>query len=138
MNRLVTALLLVASLGLLPSSTPHVGDASGVATSFRDVPGSSPSATAIRSLAADGYVKGRSPDLFEPNASVTEAEMAVLIMRAAHGPSYRPPASSGQWWEGWVDAAEREGLMKGISNPDSPATRAEMATLMWLSMGSQP
>lgn len=138
MNRVVTSLLLLASLVMLSSSTAQISGQAGTIGAFTDVSGEGVWATAIHDLAADGYVRGRAPGEFAPQAAVTQAEMAVLLVRAAHGPTFEPPASSGDWWQTWAETAENDGLMPHMTNPDAPATRAEVATLMWLSMHHLP
>jgi hypothetical protein len=138
MNRLATCLFRLASLALVSSSTVTPSGQSGTIPAFTDVSGNSLWSSAIRDLAESGYVRGRTADRFEPGAAVTQAEMAVLLVRAAHGPSYQPPASDGEWWEGWAAEAESEGLTPHLSDPDGPASRAQVATLIWLSMQSVP
>ncbi len=105
---------------------------------FVDVQGDAVWARAIRDLSVQGYVRGRGDNRFEPEAGITEAEMSVLLLRASHGPDYLPPSSGGEWWQDWNRAASAEGLMAVIQDPDAPATRAEVATLMWLAMSDVP
>jgi hypothetical protein len=138
MNRAVASMLVLGLLVLISSSGLEPLNQDGPSNGFDDVAGSATWTMAIRDLADQGYVHGRSPGKFEPGATVTQAEMSVLLLRAEYGPDYQPPPSNGEWWEGWVQQAEYEGLMAPTSNPSAPATRGEVATLMWLAMGSQP
>lgn len=137
-NRIAVSLFLLVSLALVSSSTATTPTQAGAVPAFSDVRGDGVWPTAIRQLAGAGYVRGRAPGRFAPNAAVTQAEMAVLLVRAARGPAFDVPAADGAWWQGWAAEAEREGLMAYPSNPDAPATRAQMATLMWLAMDQTP
>jgi hypothetical protein len=138
MNRLVTYLFLLASLALVSSSTVNPSGHLGTIPAFSDVSGNSLWSSAIRDLAERGYVRGRAANEFAPDAGVTQAEMAVLLVRVARGSAFSPPTADDLWWQSWAAEAEREGLMAHMSNPEAPATRAQMATLMWLAMGRNP
>jgi hypothetical protein len=137
-NRILSTLLLLASLLLVSSGSVRPVHQDRSTSQFVDVAGSATWSTAIGDLAAQGYVHGREAGRFEPEASITRAEMCVLLLRAQHGPDYQPPAIDGEWWEAWTAEAEREGLTSTVTDPSSPATRAEAATLMWLAMGGSP
>ena len=137
-NRIAVSLFLLVSLALVSSSTGTTPIQAGAASAFSDVRGVGVWPTAIEQLADAGYVRGRAPGKFAPSSTVTQAEMAVLLVRAARGPAFGPPTADGPWWQNWAVEAEREGLMAPLSDPDAPATRAQMATLMWLAMDRSP
>ncbi len=87
-----------------------------------------------------------SPLRFCPEDSVTRQVMAVFILRAIHGGSYSPPATSGifadmpvtglEWMESWVDEFYNEGITTGCGTspliycPTNDVTRAEMAVFI--------
>ena len=88
---------------------------------------------------------GVSPLIYCPESSVTRASMAVFILRAKHGASYVPPATTHtfsdmpvagkEWMEPWVDQLYAEGITTGcgagpIFCPDAPVTRASMAVFI--------
>jgi S-layer homology domain len=138
MNRYLVSLTVLVSFFLLGSSNPAPYEALPTQPGFVDVQGNAVWAQAVLELESHGYVAGRGEDRFEPGAAMTQAEMSVLLLRASHGPDYQPPAYGGEWWQGWAHEAAAEGLMDEIQQPDLPATRAEVATLMWMSMDRQP
>jgi hypothetical protein len=138
MNRYIVSLLVLVSIFLLGSSTALPGSTSATHPGFVDVQGNAVWAHAVQDLAQQGFVRGRAENRFEPEAAITEAEMSVLLLRASHGPDYLPPSQGGEWWQDWNREAALEGLMREIQQPDLPATRAEVATLMWLSMTPDP
>ena len=109
-----------------------------------DVENSLNSYEAIDNLRTTGWVVGVGNDLYKPFDTVTRAQMAVLIERAKHGPHFKPPVATGiipdvpasYWGAGWIEAALGEGLMDlyddGNFYPRNPATRADVAVLVWL------
>jgi len=90
--------------------------------------------------AARGIARGVSATDFEPERAVTRAEFAALVLRALGISEYHPAAPTftdvapGKWYYGVVEAAYREGLLKGIGagkfDPHRTLTRQEMAVLM--------
>ena len=88
---------------------------------------------------------GASPLIYCPESSVTRAAMAVFVLRAKHGASYVPPATTHtfvdmpvagkEWMEPWVDQLYAEGITSGcgagpIFCPENPVTRAAMAVFL--------
>lgn len=101
---------------------------------------------AIDGLREEGWMVGRqiNPPMFYPDSNVTRAEISVLIVRAFHGPSVKPPSAVGTvpdvptsyWGASWIEAAINADLMDlfpdGNFYPRNPATRADIASLVWL------
>ncbi len=114
---------------------------------FIDVDSDRNTFEAIDGLRKEGWIVGRtiSPPMFYPDATITRAEMAVVIVRAKHGLAALPPSSAGSipdvpfdlWGAPWIEYAVNGGLIDLIQGnffPDMPATRADVASLMWLLM----
>ncbi|MGM9668370.1 MAG: S-layer homology domain-containing protein, partial [Faecousia sp.] len=106
-------------------------------SSFTDVPKNAWFATAVSTLAKQGILKGVTDTTFQPEASITRAELVVICVRfhgGANGETSQFPDVSGHWAEseiaraaslGWVDGYE-----DGTFRPDEPITRAEAVTLI--------
>jgi hypothetical protein len=62
-----------------------------------------------------------SPLSYCPSTAVTRAEMAVLLLRAKHGPAYTPPPAAGVFrdvpisspWAPWIERLYAEGITSG-------------------------
>ena len=79
-----------------------------------------------------------------PESSVTRAQMAVFLLRAKHGASYRPPAVSSStgfgdvptthWAGAWIKQLAAEKITGGCGSgnycPESTVTRAQMAIFL--------
>lgn len=116
----------------------------GTSTGFSDVPTSHWAAVWIKQLAVEGVTGGCGGGKFCPNNYVTRAEMAVFLLRGAHGSSYAPPAvgsSTGfsdvpttHWAAAWIKQLAAEGVTSGCGGgkycPNSLVTRAEMAVFI--------
>lgn len=126
---LITVIALLISSLLTACSQSVDAEAAHV---FDDIPDDSPWGHAVQEIGSDGYMCGKSKGKFDPQATLSRAEVAVLLVKAMHGPDYSPDAMSGAWWECWIECAVKDGLMEPVSDPQSPATRADVATLMWL------
>ncbi|MEW5762765.1 MAG: S-layer homology domain-containing protein [Bacillota bacterium] len=89
---------------------------------------------------ARGIVRGVSATSFAPERPVTRAEFAALMLRVLGLAEYRPAQATfadvapGKWYFGAVEAANRAGLVKGVSggrfDPLRAITREEMAVLV--------
>ncbi len=112
-------------------------------TVFADVPSGHWAASWIEQLASDGITGGCDDNNFCPENKVTRAQMAVFLLRAKHGASYRPPAPSGTkfgdvasdyWAAAWVEEMANEGISNGCGGgnfcPDAQVTRAQMAVFL--------
>lgn len=93
---------------------------------------------AIETLCALGAVNGRSASRYEPDAGLTRAEFAVILVRAAGlvpktDGAFADVAAS-DWYAPYVGAAHASGVVGGVSYdrfaPNAPITRQEAATML--------
>lgn len=110
----------------------------------------------IVELSGLGLVDGVGGKRFDPKSSVTRAQLAKLISRAATAnydlkevalPTYRPAerllftdVPADYWADSDLQNAAHLGLMKGDSGrfrPGDPVTRAEMATILIRALGRE-
>lgn len=93
---------------------------------------------AIEALAARGIINGKTKDLFDPNATMTRAEFATIVVKAL---GLAPKANnafsdvkSSDWFAGFVGTANSYGIVSGksdaIFDPNSTITREEAATMV--------
>ena len=111
---------------------------------FTDVPNDLNSYEAIKNLKDEGWIVGVGNNEYKPFDTITRAQMAVFIVRAHEGVHFKPPAAIGfipdvdvsYWGAGWIEEAIRTGTMDtyegGNFYPRNPATRADVAVLVWL------
>lgn len=141
MRRLLT-LLLCALIGL--------GGAGGAlaAPAFPDLTGSAAVADII-SLHALGIIDGYPDGTFRPDAAITRAEFAAIVVEAlGRGHSADPlrntatrfsDVAPGQWFTGPINVAEVCGISKGYADgtfrPDECISQAEAATMLLRAMG---
>lgn len=101
---------------------------------FADLEGRSEQA-AIEALADDFIISGKTDSEFEPDATLTRAELAQLLLQALR---LEPAAEAAQfldtqshWSRGAVGAIVKAGIMAGSDTasfmPDKPVSRAELA-----------
>lgn len=110
---------------------------------FADVPSGAWYSEAVRALAGAGMLKGRSEELFEPEASVTRAEFVAIAVRLL-GLERRVEADmysdiAWSWARREINAAAAAGLIGGYPDgsfrPDGAITRAEAVTVMNAMLG---
>ena len=112
---------------------------------FSDVPSGSYYDVAVGWLLEAEITSGTSLGKFSPAQSVTRAQMAVFLWRAAGSPA--PGGSNGfsdvgvgTYYEQAVIWLVGEGITAGTSagkySPASPVTRAQMAVFLWRAAGS--
>lgn len=105
---------------------------------FSDVPASHPNKTAIEALAARGVLKGRTATQVAPDAKMTRAEFAAMVVRAL---GLTPKANnsfkdvtSDKWYAGEVGTANTYGIIDGVGggrfNPEGAVNRQEAATMV--------
>lgn len=105
--------------------------------SFADVAGHA-NQTAIEALASRGIINGKGDNRFDPNATMTRAELAAIVVRAL---GLTPKAtnaftdvSSNAWYAGYVGTAYSYGIITGAGNgrfnPDGTITRQEAAVMV--------
>lgn len=94
---------------------------------------------AIEVVAAKGAINGKAEGVFDPNANVTRAEFAKMLVRALdleNGSATEDFAdvNASDWFAPYVAAAAQAGIIKGKSatkfDPSAPIKRAEMATMI--------
>ncbi|MBE1444736.1 bacterial Ig-like domain-containing protein [Paenibacillus sp. OAS669] len=88
-------------------------------------------------LASKGVVNGISDTSFAPDASITRAEFAALLVRAAALPTESTAQFSdvqSEWYAGYVGAASKAGLVEGFEDgtfqPNATITREQMAAMI--------
>jgi uncharacterized repeat protein (TIGR03803 family) len=102
-------------------------------------------ATWIGVLYYEGITRGcnESPPRFCPEALVTRAEMAPLLIRAKHGSDYAPPPATGNLFSDvpaggsfadWIEQLAAEGIATGCGGgkycPEKLVTRGELAAFL--------
>jgi hypothetical protein len=120
------------------------GSPEGICTRFNDVPYSHWAREPIEYLAGKGYLAGCKavPPEFCPDASLTRAELALLLVKSVRGPDYVPEPAKRHLFgdvlpdaqeEGWILAAWGDGLVRPCGAqplafcPGEPATRSDVA-----------
>ena len=107
------------------------------AGSFADVQGHK-NQKAIEELAAKQIINGMPDGSFQPNATMTRAEFATIVVKALGlTPKETKDFSDvkrGAWYSGFIGAAYNRGIVKGVSadkfSPNSVITREEAATMV--------
>ena len=112
---------------------------------FIDVPPGSFAADWINQLHYEGIASGCAPDYYCPDAAVTRAQMAVLLLKTEHGSSFVPPPCTGVFADvecsptpafavDWIEQLYREGVTAGCGGdnycPNAPNTRGQMAVFI--------
>ena len=93
---------------------------------------------AIEKLAGKGIINGTGNGTFAPNRTMTRAEFCTIVVKAL---DIKPLESrvfsdvpSGQWYSGYVGAANANGIVNGVGNgkfnPNGTITRQEAATMV--------
>ena len=104
---------------------------------FADIQGHA-NQNAIEALAERGIINGKSADAFDPNATMTRAEFATIIIRGlgltAQMTEVFDDVDSTAWYAGFVGAAYSYGIVTGTSattfNPNGTITRQEAAVMV--------
>jgi hypothetical protein len=124
------------SLGVPKTWTLHVGE------SFTDVPMAQQFYKYIENIFHNGITGGCGAGLYCPASSVTRAQMAAFLLKAAHGASYVPPACIGTFadvpcpslFADWIEELYTEGITggcgAGIYCPSNAVTRAQMSAFL--------
>jgi hypothetical protein len=109
---------------------------------FADVPCPSPFADWIEQLAAEGVTAGCGGGFFCPDAPVTRAQIAVLLLKTRNGSSHVPPSCTGLFsdvycpgpFTDWVEELATTGVSAGCGAslycPDRPTSRGEQAVFV--------
>lgn len=115
----------------------HIGD------SFDDVPRTSAFYTFVETVLHHGVSVGCTVGSYCPRQATSRAEMAALVLLAAEGGSYTPPACTtavfadvapGSPFCAWIAESARRGVVTGCGGgnycPGASVTRAEMAVFV--------
>jgi Metallo-peptidase family M12/S-layer homology domain len=110
---------------------------------FPDVSCSSPFATWIQQLVAEGITSGCGGGNYCPTAPVTRQQMAAFLLKTQHGSGYTPPACSSDPFPDvpcsspfaiWIQQLVTESITGGCAGgnycPTNPVTRAQMAVFL--------
>lgn len=92
----------------------------------------------IEALAERGIINGKSETAFDPDAGLTRAELAVLIVRGlgltASGRDIFLDVSASDWFYSYVASCYDYGIISGVSekefNPYGPVTNQEAAAMV--------
>ena len=118
---------------------------SATGATYTDVPAGAFGAAAIEQAAAEGIFAAGGA--FGPNVPVSRAEMARLLLKAEHGPTWAPPAAAGIFGDvpagdaaaPWIERLFREGITAGCGGgnfcPNDTSTRAQMAAFLVRTFG---
>jgi hypothetical protein len=140
-NTVTRAQMAIFILRSMHGSTYAPPTATG--TKFSDVTASYSAASWIEQFANEGLTAGCGSNRFCPENPVTRAEMAVFLLRGAHGSTYTPPSATGSafadvpsshWAASWIEQLASEGITAGCSAqnfcPSGVVTRAQMAVFL--------
>lgn len=135
-NKRATAsiLVMVMCIGLVASQLFGISE-----PGFNDVPASHWAYSYIMKATELGIINGVGDNKFDPNSSVTYAQMATMMTRllyAGEEDSY----TGGQWWSPYVKVADDHGLWVSTAMESSsswsetankPVSRAHMAQIIY-------
>jgi hypothetical protein len=114
----------------------------GATTGFNDVAINYWAAAWIKELAAEGITGGCTAGYYCPSTAVTRDQMAVFLLKAKYGPSFRPAAAVGlfsdvpasYWAASWIEKLANDGITSGCSGgkycPSAGVTRDQMAVFL--------
>jgi len=117
---------------------------------YLDVPCPSTFADWVEQLSAEGITAGCGADNYCPDDAVLRAQMAVFLLRSAHGPAYVPPACTGIFedvpcpgngYAAWIERLSAEGVTAGCSTipslycPSGANTRGQMSVFLTKAFG---
>ncbi len=93
---------------------------------------------AIEALAARGIINGKSEDRFDPDAGMTRAEFAAIVVRGLglqqKNVSAFSDVAANAWYAGFIGAAYTYGIVNGVGggkfNPSGSITRQEAAVMV--------
>jgi hypothetical protein len=134
------AKMLVVAMGW-PIQTPST-------PTFSDVPASDWAYGYVETAAAHGVISGYGDGTFRPSASITRAQLAKMIFTARAWVMQSPTftgfsdVSNGDWYYNYVQGLSSAEAISGYTDhsfrPNAPATRAQVAKILALSLFSDP
>lgn len=105
-----------------------------------DVPKNAWYHDAVDYMMKNGLMKGVSGTSFDPEGTVTRAQLVTVLYRIAGEPQVEgkhpfTDVSDGQWYSDAVAWASMNGIVNGVTTtsfaPDSPVTREQIAALLY-------
>ena len=136
--------LLKSRFGLSFAPPPATG------TVFNDVTPATFAAAWIESLAGFKVTGGCGSGNYCPDNPVTRGQMAVFLLKSAHGSAYIPPTCTGIFddvpcpgnpFADWIEQLFAEGITGGCGGnnycPNNPNTRGQMAVFLTKTFGLQ-
>jgi hypothetical protein len=143
-NGTISVTALVAGDTVSQAATATVQSMSTVPV-FSDVPTSYWAYDAINSLSVKDIVSGYPDGTFKPDASITRAEFATMLVKAlglntAGSTGQFTDVTTGDWCYGSVNTAVYASLTSGIGDhlfsPNDPITREQMAVMVAKALGT--
>ncbi len=131
-----------ALCGLAAADVANADDENGTVRPFPDVPSAASYAEAVNTLREYGIISGDDKGNFNPDSSVTRAEVAVIICRLLGMAEEAKQTStdaftdvpSGHWANGYVAKAAEQGIISGYGDgkfgPGDPVTYAQMIKML--------
>jgi len=121
-NADVMPILVVAGTSEMPRSTGTNK------VNFDDVSPESWFNTAVVSIARSGIINGVGNNRFDPQGTLTVAELITMLMRTRYGNI----SSSNEWYTTYIERAQRDGILFDSDNlsPLSQITRAQAAQIL--------
>lgn len=94
--------------------------------------------TAIEALADRGIINGMGDGTFLPDATMTRAQFAAIVVRSLglepEDTGVFSDVASGKWYAGYIGTAHKYGIVNGVGNgefaPTGTITRQEAATMI--------
>jgi uncharacterized repeat protein (TIGR03803 family) len=116
----------------------------GYFADFLDVPQGDIFHASVEKIVRSRITAGIGAGNFGRNLPATRAQMAVLVLKAMHGPFYAPPAATGTVFEDvpandlfapWIEQLHAEGITSGCDGgarycPAEPMTREQLAVVL--------
>lgn len=123
---------------LLVSATVSMNASAASASTMTDIPSGSWYESAVRYCLNNNYMNGESETKFNPNGTVSRAQMVQVLYNLEGQPGYTSghtpfeDITSGSWYYNAVRWSEENGIASGTSattfEPNAPVTREQVAT----------
>lgn len=123
---------------LLVSATVSLNASAASASNMTDIPSGSWYESAVRYCLNNNYMNGESETKFNPNGTVSRAQMVQVLFNLEGQPGYTSghtpfeDITPGSWYYNAVRWGEENGIASGTSattfEPNAPVTREQVAT----------
>ena len=123
---------------LLVSATVSLNASAANVSDMTDIPSGSWYESAVRYCLNNNYMNGESETKFNPNGTVSRAQMVQVLYNLEGQPGYTSShtpfedITPGSWYYNAVRWSEENGIASGTSattfDPDAPVTREQVAT----------